>query len=151
MSTVSIRVTGVTEIQTAFNKYARTIEPVSRDCTYAAMGRATHKSPGWLGGSSYSAPLPASGVDVRTGNLGASVEVEQEGLSSRVNVEAYSPQGYEYGKGVIGDGYGAGQTEYNQGRWVPLRQAVDEEILTLTTPGQGLDAALAQAAKDAGL
>jgi len=150
MTTVSLRVTGLEQVQTGFNKFAQTIGPVCREQTYAAIERATHKSPGWLGGASYTAPLPPSG-DHRTGNLGASVQLEQDGLSSRVSVEAYSKEGYEYGKGVIGDAYGQGQSEYNQGRWVPIRQAVDEEIAAITVPGAGIDAGLAQSAKDSGL
>lgn len=151
MSTVSLRVQGLNELMTGFNQFAQTVAPVTREGTYAALERAVAKSPGWLGGNEYTAPLPDSGVNVRTGNLGRSVQLEQDGLSSRITVEAYSKDGYEYGKGVIGDGYGAGQSEYNVGRWLPLRQAVDDEVRLLTLRGQGLDADLAGSAKDCGL
>lgn len=149
MSTISLRITGLEQVQTGFNKFAATLEPVTRAATYAALERASKVSPGYLGGNSYTAP--ESGY-VRTGNLGRSVQLEQDGLSSRLSVSAFSTKGYEYGHLIIGTADGSGQGDYAAAiGWVPLRKAVDDEIVKLTTPGQGLGADLQKSAKDAGL
>lgn len=150
MTQISLRITGDTELMTGLNKYAQTIAPVTLDKTRAALERAQAVSPGYLGGTAYTAPLPMSG-DHRTGNLGMTTHIDREGLSMRLITQAYSRQGYEYSVGVVGDAYGNGQAEWNVGRWVTERKAVDDEIDKLTQPRGELDTALASSAKESGL
>jgi hypothetical protein len=144
MTTISLRVFGLDKLQIGFNQYAKTVAPICRDTVYAAIQRAVKKSPGYLGGNSYTTPeRPGQGY-VRTGNLGRSVALEQDGLSSRVNVNS----GYE--TYVIGNADGTGQAWMHAGRWPTLRSAVDDEVAKLTSGGE-LDAALGKSAKEAGL
>lgn len=150
MTTITLRVTGLDKVQTGFNQFRQTIQPVTNDVTKAALERAEKKSPGYLGGSAYTAPLPKSG-DRRTGNLGRTTHIDREGYSMRLQVQAYSKQGYEYSVGVLGDAYGQGQAEWNAGRWVPVRSAVDEQIDLITRSDADIDQAIQRAIRDAGL
>ena len=151
MTTISLRATGLDKLQTGFAQFVKTIEPVSEQEPRAALERARAVSPGYLGGSDYTTPEPPNSGYQRTGNLGRSAYVEQDGLSSRLIVNAYSPGGQEYGVYVVGDAAGQGQAAIHAGRWPTLRSAVDAQIDQLTTVGQGLDAALQDSAKAAGL
>ncbi len=147
MSTVSLRVTGTDKIQTGFNQFSRTLAPVTREAAYHALELASQDSPGWLGGSSYKAPEVGYR---RTGNLGRSVQLSQEGLSARLTVEAYSAKGYEYGHLVIGNAAGEGQRPYNT-HWTRLRVAVDKQIERLTVPNGPLETVIGQSATKVGL
>ena len=149
MSTVSLRVIGDDKLQTGFNKFALALAPVTREAAYHALELASKKSPGYLGGNSYI--VPESGY-VRTGNLGRSVQLEQEGLSSRITVQAYSRKGYEYGHLAVGDAEGGGQAaNFAAIGWVLLRKAVDEQIALLTAANGPLEQAIGQESKKAGL
>ena len=158
--TISRRLVGVDKLQTAFNKFATVLPTLTNVDTRAALTAAVAKSPGYLGGNSYSVPNGDVGPHgtPRTGNLGRSTMVWQEGGSVRITVSAYSPKGFEYGPLVLGyaDGSGQGYTASNgqfvsNSHWPTLRSVVDEQIALLTQPGAGLDADLSKAAKDAGL
>ena len=71
----------------------------------------------YRGGSSYGVALPASGVDVRSGNYGRSVTWRQDGRSYRFFNNAYSRGGYNYGPRLTGDGNGQNQKWWAAGRW----------------------------------
>lgn len=150
MSTISLRVTGLDKVQTGFNKFASTLGVVTREAAYHALELAVKVSPAYQGGNSYNVPLPASGVNKRTGNLGSSVQLEQSGLSSRITVTGYSKQGFLYGLLALGDAEGGGQGEYFK-HWPLLRKAVDDQIVVLTQAGGPGDVAIAKSAKDSGL
>ncbi len=150
MAQISLRVTGLDKIQTGFNKFSSTLGVVTREQAYHALELAVKKSPAYQGGNSYNVPLPASGVNRRTGALGSSVGLEQNGLSARITVTGYSRTGFLYGVLVLGDAEGGGQGEYFK-HWPLLRGAVDEQIAVLVAQGGPGDAAIAKSAKDAGL
>jgi hypothetical protein len=147
MSTLSLRVTGTDNLITGFNKFSTTLVPVTRESAYHALELASAESPGYLGGGSYIAPEVGY---IRTGNLGRSLLLEQEGLSARMSVQAYSEKGYEYGHLVLGDASGSGQRGYNA-HWIKLRVAVDKQIEALTRAGGLLDHDISKSIKDAGL
>lgn len=147
MSTLSIRAIDLDKVQVGFNKFARTLAPVTREDAYHALELASQDSPGYLGGSSYKAPEVGY---KRTGNLGRSPQLSQEGLSARISVEAYSKKGYEYGHLVLGNAAGEGQRPYNA-HWTRLRVAVDKQIERLTVPGGKLEKDIETAAQVAGL
>ncbi len=147
---ISIRVTGLDKVQTGFNKFASTLGVVTREQSYHALELAVKVSPAYQGGNEYNVPLPPSGVNVRTGALGSSVQLEQSGLSSRVTITGYSKNGYLYGTKVLGDAEGAGQGE-NYHHWPLIRKAVDDQIAVLVAAGGPADKAIAQSAVDAGL
>ena len=152
MPTLSVRVVGLDKLQTGFNQYSQAVEPVTRAGAYGALDKATKKSPGYLGGNSYSVPNGDTGPHgtPRTGNLGRSTYLEQDGLSSRLHVDAYSEQGFEYGAKVLGNADGSGQGQA-YAHWPTLRAAVDEQVDILTQAGGPLDSDLQDAAGKAGL
>ena len=108
------------------------------------MERARKRSIPWLGGNAYA--VPERGY-VRTGNLGRSAYIEQDGASTRIRVEAYR-NGVEYGKYVVGDAEGQGQAYMHAGWWMKLRDAVDAEIEDMTTE---VDTAIQDSAEAIGL
>ncbi len=149
MTTITIRADGDDRIRLGLNQYATTIEPTTREKTYAAIERASKVSPAYLGGNAYDMPLPPSGVDVRTGAMGSSVQLEQDGLSSRITVNAYSRQGFLYSVLALGDAYGQGQGKYFQ-HWIKLADAVQAEFDKLAGKGGELDTALQDSANELG-
>ena len=142
---LSLRVEGDTQVRAGLNRYAQTVDRVTREVVKAAMERALKKSIPYRGGASYD--VPERGGYVRTGNLGRSGYIEQVGLSTRIRVEAYR-DGREYGGYVVGNAEGTGQAWMHVGRWTTLRQAVDAEIDGLT--GE-LDGELQRGVGQAGL
>lgn len=145
MPQLSVRVEGLDRLRTGLTGWANTLAPVCRDTIYAALERALKKSPGWLGGSAYT--TPDAGY-VRTGNLGRSVSVEQNGATTTIKNSAYSTRGFQYGGLVLGDADGGGQKAvYTRNGWVTLRAAVDEQVRQLTVKNGELDGALQDSAK----
>lgn len=149
MAQFSVRVEGDQQVRVGLNKFADTLAPICRADVKDAMDRAVAKSPGYLGGTSYT--TPEAGY-ARTGNLGRSVTIEQNGLTTTIKNDAYSTRGFNYGPLVLGMGDGSGQKEtYARNGWPTLRSAVDAEVDKLAGNGGTLDKALGDSAKAAGL
>lgn len=142
---VSVRVEGDDKIRAGLNRWARTLEPVSREVIQEHMKRAMKRSIPYLGGASYG--VPERGY-VRTGNLGRSAYVEQTGLTTTIKVQAYNQQGREYGRYVVGGADGEGQAYMHAGWWMTLRDSVDAELDELTGD---VDAAIGDSAEAVGL
>jgi hypothetical protein len=69
----------------------------------------------------------------RTGRLGRSWEIAQNGDKGYIlRNDARDPRtGTRYPRFVVGDAYGTGQAWMHKGRWLVMRDVVDEEIATL--------------------
>jgi hypothetical protein len=135
MTTITIRQEGADKIRLGLNQYATTLQDVTRERIYEAIHKAAEKSPAYVGGNAYNVPLPPSGVDVRTGNLGRSVEYELVGFSAKLHINAYSEKGFKYSTLVLGDANGEGQGKYFQ-HWPKVKDAVQEEFDRLTVGGE---------------
>lgn len=144
MTQLTIRLEGDDRVRVGLNRWANTLEPLSREKLLFYMERAKKRSIPWLGGSRYA--VPERGYR-RTGNLGASADVVLEGLSARIQVEAYR-NGRRYDVFVVGDAGGQGQAVVHQGWWVPLRKSVDDEVSYLA---DDLDESIQSSAEAAGL
>lgn len=141
---LTVRLEGDDKVRAGLHRFATSIRPLTREAVNTMMNRALKRSIPYLGGTGYG--VPERGYR-RTGNLGRSGQVVQEGLSSRIEVAAYS-KGREYGQYVVGRADGSGQAYMHVGWWMPLRTAVDLELEDLTGK---LDSDLEQSAEAAGL
>jgi len=151
MSSFTARITGDQQVKLGFQTFVNGIVPVTREGVHKAMERAVALSPGWLGGDSYIVEPPEGSSYQRTGGLGASVRIDQDGLSTRIITDTYGKDGNKYDVYVIGDSEGQGQAWMHVGRWPLERDVVDSEIQAYTTPGQGGDADLTALARGAGI
>lgn len=130
MSQVTLRLENDDKVRLGLNKWGQSLKPLTRVHLRAAMKRALKVSPAYKGGSAYAITL--RGPDERTGNLGRSTFVVEEGLSVRVRSEAYR-DGESYSEFVVGDGDGNGQAWFHVGRWPTLRGAVEAEFEQLVS------------------
>jgi hypothetical protein len=124
----SAKLTGADKVQLGIRSLGKALPNVDNDDVEKAMQRAAKVSVPYVGGNEYAVPLPNSGFNGRTGNLGRSVIVYQQGPSHKIKVEAYSRGGFDYTTLVIGDRDGTGQAETNQQRWVTMKDAVDYQL-----------------------
>lgn len=145
MPSVTLRLENDDKVRLGLNKWGQSLKPLSRASLRAAMKRALKVSPAYRGGNSYA--IETRGDYERTGNLGRSTFLVEEGLSFRVQSEAYR-DGQPYSEFVIGDGDGNGQAPWHVGRWPTLRGAVEAEFEQMT---EDLDAELQDSAEAAGL
>lgn len=129
MTQVTVRIEGADRLRAGLNRWLTTIQTVTHEIIRAAMERAMHESVPYQGGNSYA--VPERGY-VRTGNLGSNTLLIQEGLSYRIESHAYNRSGEPYSPHVIGRADGSGQAGVHVGYWTPLREAVDQELDTLT-------------------
>lgn len=142
---ITIRLENDDKVRLGLNRWAKTLAPIAKADIKAAMERARKVSPAYQGGSQYN--IAERGGYERTGNLGRSVFVMEEGLSVRIVVEAYR-DGQDYGGLVLGDGRGGGQAWFHAGRWPTLFGAVEAEYDQLTND---IDAHLGDSAEAVGL
>lgn len=144
MTQLSIRIIGLDSLQVGFNKYARTVEPLTRDRTREAMRRAKKRSVSDPPGGAYS--VPERGY-IRTGNLSASTYLQENGLTVTIVSNAVR-DGRGYSTYVVGDASGGGQAGIHQGYWTPLRESVDAEVEDLV---RDVDEKLGESAEAMGL
>lgn len=129
MPQVTLRLENDDKVRLGLNKWGRSLKPLTRAALRAVMKRALKVSPAHRGGNTYA--IETRGDYERTGNLGRSTFLVEEGLSFRVQSEAYR-DGQPYSEFVIGDGDGNGQAPWHVGRWPTLRSAVEGEFDALT-------------------
>lgn len=141
---ISVRLENDDKVRLGLNKWAQAVERISRDDLRDAMRRAKKRSVSDPAGGPYS--VPERGY-VRTGNLSASTELIEDGLTFRIESNAMH-DGEPYSVYVIGRADGSGQARIHQGWWTPLRTSVDDEIDDLV---RDIDADLGQSAEAAGL
>lgn len=67
----------------------------------------------------------------RTGNYGRSWDIEKLADGYRLLGHAVDPKGHDYTKYVAGNAYGYGQAWMHEGRWVMLRDAVEQSMQRL--------------------
>lgn len=144
MTQLSVRLIGADHLQVGFNRYVRTVQPITKEQTLEAMRRAKKRSVSDPSGGPYS--VPERGY-IRTGNLSASTYLVTDGLSVRIESNAYQ-DGRAYSTYVVGNADGGGQAYMHKGWWVPLRQSVDDELETLE---KDIDAKLGESAEALGL
>jgi hypothetical protein len=144
MSQFSIRWIGLDTLQVGFNRFVKSIPPITRERNKAAMERARKRS---VSDGPFGAYTPAERGYDRTGNLKASTYIETDGPSVRIVVNAVR-DGRDYGGYVVGNGDGYGQAGIHQGYWVTMRDAVDDEIEDLV---RDIDEHLDESAEALGL
>jgi len=142
--TITVRLEGDQKLRTGLNQWARSLAPITRERLRAAMQAAKKASVPHLGGASYA--VPERGYE-RTGQLGFSTFLVEEGLSVRVVSEAYQ-NGQAYSEFVVGRADGTGQAGVHAGWWMTMRDAVDAEVEIMLTE---LDDELQASAESAGL
>lgn len=125
----SVRLEGEDKVRVGLNRFECTLEPISKADLKAMMERARKTTPAYQGGAEYA--IPERGDYERTGNLGRSVDIIEDGLTVRIEVNAFHG-GTEYGPFVLGRGDGSGQAWWHAGRWPTMRSAVDDELDWLT-------------------
>ena len=130
MPSITLRLENDDKVRLGLNKWGQSLSPLTRAIIRAAMKRALKVSPAYKGGNAYA--IEGRGDYERTGNLGRSTFLVEEGLSFRVQSEAYR-DGQPYSEFVIGDGDGNGQAPWHVGRWPTLRSAVEGEFDALTS------------------
>lgn len=141
MSQFSIRIVGLTTLQTGLGKFQHSLAPISRDAIKAAMHLALVKTL-----SGYTRGRLGSGYP-RTGNLFRGTNTEVEGYSVRIRSSAYKEgSNKDYSPYVLGRGDGTppgyGQARVHTGYWVPARQAVNEQVELLTKQSGQMEMAL---------
>src|SRR5512146_1714417 len=104
----SATITNAENVKLGIRNLGRRLPEVDQEDVRKSMEKAAKQSVPYTGGNSYAVPLTASGIDMRTGNLGRSVQVYQRGLSTVIEAAAYR-RGREYTHFVIGDREGQGQ------------------------------------------
>lgn len=127
---LSLRLENNDRIRSGLNRFAQAVGPLTREIIHKAMELALKKAIPYRGGALYDIPETGGGY-VRTGNLGRSSYVQQDGLTTTIKVEAYR-KGREYGRYVTGNAEGFGQARVHVGRWPKLRTVVDEQVDELT-------------------
>lgn len=149
MAQISVRIDSE-KVMIGLRKFGATIPDIVGETVEGDYAERVLKAIGgnYRGGSSYGVPLPASGVDVRTGNYGRSVTYVREAMTYRFMNSAYSRRGYNYGPRLTGDGNGQNQAWWAAGRWPNARQKVEEQTLPLVTE---LDDSLQNGIEAAGL
>ena len=144
MSQFSLRWIGLDTLQNGMNRFVKSVPEITRERNREAMRKAKKRSVSDPPGGAYS--VPERGY-VRTMNLSASTYLEEDGLTVRIIVNAMR-DGRDYGGYVVGNGDGYGQAGIHQGYWVPMREAVDDEVEDLV---RDLDEKLGESAEAFGL
>lgn len=149
MSQISVRIDSE-KVSIGLRKFGDSIPDIVSEAVEGDYAERVLKAIGgdYRGGSSYGVPLPASGVDVRTGNYGRSVTWVREGMTYRFLNNAYSRRGYNYGPLLTGDGNGQNQKWWAAGRWPIAKIEVENETLSLVTK---MDKSLQNGIEAAGL
>jgi len=128
---ISARLEGDDKLRRGLNTFNRVLPGLHMAKLRKAMERAKKRAVPWQGGGSYAVPLTDDqrrvGGYVRTGNLGKSTRVEEEGHTVTIVSDAVGKRG-AYSRRVVGYADGEGQAWMHKGRWITLRQAVDDEI-----------------------
>lgn len=127
---LSATLTNADHVKLGIRNLGAALPDIAFDDIEVAMNKAAKQSVPYTGGNSYAVPLTDSGIDMRTGNLGRSVQVYRRGASTVIEAAAYR-RGHEYTQYVIGDREGQGQAGVHQGRWITMRDAVDYQLTEL--------------------
>lgn len=144
MPQFTVRLEGDTQVRAGLNKWAKSVEPITKDDVRAAMKRAKKRSVSDPAGGPYTTPDRGW---PRTGNLSASTFLVEDGLSFRIESNAVH-DGEEYSAFVIGNAEGRGQAGVHAGFWTPMRTAVDDEVEELV---RDIDEHLGESAEAVGL
>lgn len=121
MPQISVRVDGNVKVGKGMAALGAAIEDITNEELEAGLeATAKEAGGGWQGGASYQVPIPQGSSYQRTGTLGAMTTWEIVGRTYRITSNAISPRGVAYGKYVIGDGSGAGQTRKHKETGWPL-------------------------------
>lgn len=128
---ITARLEGNDKLRRGLNKIDKVLPGLHMPSLRKAMKRAMKRAVPWRGGGSYDVPVTENQTNgrgyQRTGNLGASTQIEEEGHSVRIVSNANGRSG-GYSRRVIGYADGEGQAWMHKGRWVLLRTAVDDEL-----------------------
>ena len=149
MSTISVRIDSE-KVVIGLRKFGDAIPDIVNETVEGDYAERVLKAIGgdYRGGSSYGVALPASGVNVRTGNYGRSVTYVRDAMTYRFMNNAYSRRGYNYGPLLTGDGNGQNQAWWAAGRWPNAKIEVEKQTLSLV---RELDDSLKNGIEAAGL
>jgi len=145
MTQITLRSEGADKIRVGLNRYLTTIQRVTKAIVRKTARKAMRRSVPYTGGRSYAVPVRDY---KRTGNLGRSTFVIEDGLSFRIESNAVNDRGKPYSTFVIGKADGSGQAKIHDGWWIPLATAVNEELAPLIAE---LDDELQKSAEAVGL
>lgn len=119
-------------VKVGLNKVGRAIPGLTRRRLERWLRERMKASVPYTGGTSYSIPLRGY---KRTGELGRRTKVEtgtnQNGVYGKITSDA------KHSVYVIGNSAGEGQASVHAGIWIPMRDAIDAQIVSLLDEMEG--------------